>query len=129
MNITAPLSINNGAATPVAKSFAPAGVSPALSKFVERSAPASAGFLSLTVGYSEANSRRPTHRIDIGFDLPVLSTVNGVSTVAHVGRFRGYFVVPDTMNASDRADLAAYVANAFDAAAVRAVVKDLDAMY
>jgi len=127
--ITGPLSINNGAATPVAKSFAPERVSPGTSVFTERSAAVSAGFYKLSIGYSEASSKRPTSRVDVALDLPVLQTINGVSTVAYVGRFKGYFVIPDTMTAAERADLHAFVANALDVAAVKAVVKDLDPMY
>lgn len=127
--ITGNLSINNGAAAPVAKAFAPERVTPELSTFTERSAASSAGFVRLGVGFSPASSKRNTNRVDITLDLPVLQTVNGVSTVAYVGRFKGYFVVPDVMTATERADLAAFVANALDNAQVRAVVKDLDPMY
>lgn len=127
--ISAPLSINNGAATPVAKSFAPERVTPELSTFTERTAAASSGFVRLGIGLSPASSRRPTNRVDISLDYPVLQTVNGVSSVAYVGRFKGYFVVPDNMTATERADLAAFVANALDNTQVRAVVKDLDPMY
>lgn len=127
--ITGPLSINNGAATPVAKSFAPERVAPDNSVFTERSAAVSAGFYRLGVRYSPASSKRSTNRVDIDMDLPVLSTVNGVSTVAYVGRFKGYFVIPDTMTAAERADLHAFVANGLNVAAVKAVVKDLDPLY
>ena len=127
--ITGPLSINNGAGTPVAKSFAPERVSPDLSTFTERSAAVSAGFSRLSIGYSPASSKRTTNRVDVKLDLPILSTVNGVSTVAYVGRFQGYFVIPDVMTAAERADLRAFVANALDNAAVMGVVKDLDPLY
>lgn len=127
--ITGPLTINNGAATPVAKSFAPERVAPDMSIFTERTPAVSAGFTRLTVGYSAASSKRPTSRIDVSLDFPVLSTVNGVSTVAYVGRFKGYFVVPDQMAAAERADLHAYVANALSHAQIKAVVKDLDPLY
>jgi len=129
MQITAPLTINNGAATPVAKTFSPERVGSELSVFTERSAPASAGFTRLAIGYSAASGKRATNRVDVNLTYPVLSTVNGVSTVAYTGRFQGYFVIPDVMTSAERADLAAYVANALDAAAVRAVIKDLDPMY
>jgi len=127
--ITGPLSINNGAATPVAKSFAPERVAPEYSVFTERTAASSAGFYRLGIRFSSASSKRATNRVDVDLDLPVLSTVNGVSTVAYVGRFRGYFVVPDLMTAAERADLHAFVANALDIASIKAVVKDLDPMY
>jgi hypothetical protein len=127
--ITGPLSINNGAATPVAKSFAPERVAPELSTFTERSAAVSAGFPRLSISYSPASSKRTTNRVDVKLDLPVLQTIGSVSTVAYVGRFQGYFVIPDTMTAGERADLRAYVANALDVAPVMGVVKDLDPLY
>jgi hypothetical protein len=127
--VTAPLSINNGAATPVAKSFAPERVAPDNSVFTERSAAVSVGFYKLGIVFSAASAKRPTNRVDMSLDLPVLNTVNGISTVAYVGRFKGYFVIPDTMTALERADLHAFVANALDNAMVKAVVKDLDPMY
>lgn len=127
--ITGPISINNGAATPVAKSFAPERVGPELSVFTERSAAVSAGFCRISAGFSSANAKRPTNRIDVDLSLPVLSTVNGVSSVAYIGRFRGYFVVPDQMTSSERADLHAYTSNFLATAQVKGMVKDLDPMY
>lgn len=127
--VTGALSIMNGAATPVAKSFAPEQVSPQLTTFTERSAASSSGYTRLSISYSPASRRRPTNRVDISLDLPVLNTANGVSTVAYVGRFKGYFVIPDSMTAAERADLAAFVANALDNAQIRAVIKDLDPLY
>lgn len=127
--VTGPLSIENGAATPVAKSFAPERVAPELSSFTERSAAVSAGFPRLSVGFSPASSRRNTNRVDIKLDLPILQTINGVSTVAYVGRFQGYFVIPDTMTAAERADLRAFVANALDDTQIMGMIKDLDPLY
>lgn len=129
MQITAPLTINNGAATPVAKTFSPERVAPEQSVFVERTSGVSAGFLRLGIEYSAASGARSTNRMNIRFDFPVLQTVNGISTVAYTGRFQGSFVIPDQMTAAERADLAAYVANALDATAIRAIVKDLDPMF
>lgn len=127
--VTGPLAINNGAATPVAKSFAPEQVSPKLSTFTERTATSSAGYIRLGVGLDMAKASRPTNRVDISLDLPIQETVNGVLTVSRTLRFKGYFVIPDTATAGERADLAAFVANALDNTQVRAVVKDLDPMY
>jgi hypothetical protein len=127
--ITTALSINNGAASPVAKSFAPERVSPDLSTFTERSAASSAGFIRLSTIFSPASAKRSTNRISLKLDLPVLQTVGGVNSVAYVGRFEGTFIVPDTMTTAERADLAAFVANALDNAQVRGMIKDLDPMY
>lgn len=127
--ITGALTINDGAASPAAKTFSPERVAPELSTFTERSASASAGYVRLGVAFSPASSKRATNRVDISLDLPVLQTVNGVSSVAYVGRFKGYFVVPDVMTSAERANLVAFVANALDNAQVRAVIKDLDPLY
>jgi hypothetical protein len=127
--VSGSLSINNGAGTPVAKTFAPERVAPERSVFTERTATSSAGFIRLGVGFSAANSQRATNRVDLDLAMPILQTVNGVSSVAYSGLFKGYFVIPDVMTSAERADLHAFVANALDVAIVKAVVKDLDPMY
>lgn len=127
--VTGSLTINNGAATPVAKSFAPERVAPEQSVFTERTAAVSAGFTKLGIAFSAASAKRPTNRVDVSLDYPVLSTVNGVSTVAYKGLFKGYFVIPDTMTALERADLHAFVANGLNNTLIRGVVKDLDPLY
>lgn len=127
--ITGNLVINDGAATPVAHNFAPVQVAPDNSVFAEKSTGVSAGFINLGVKFSPASASRATNRVDIELSYPVLSTVNGVSTVAYRGLFKGYFVLPDQMTAAERANLAAYVANALDNSIVRGVIKDLDPMY
>lgn len=127
--VTGPLSINDGSATPVAKSFQPERVAPDSSSFTERSSGVSAGFSRFQIGLSPANSNRPTNRIDLSLDLPVLQTVNGVSTVAYVCRFKGYFVLPDVATAADRANARAFVANALDNSQVISVIRDLDPLY
>lgn len=127
--ITGALTINNGAATPVAKSFAPERVAPESSIFTERSAAVSAGFTKLGIGFSAASSKRPTNRVDYSVDFPVLQTVNGVSTVAYKGLFKGYFVIPDNMTATERADFHAFVANGMAHSQIKAVIKDLDPLY
>jgi len=127
--ITGPISILNGAATPVAKSFAPMRVAPDLTVFAEKSVGVSAGYTQLKLGFSPASTQRPTNRVDFSLDLPILSTVNGVSTVASTARFKGYWVIPDTLTDAQRADFEAFVRNGIAAAPVVAAVKNLDPSY
>lgn len=127
--ITGPLTINDGANTPVAKTFAPVAVAPDLSIFAEKSASASAGFLKLQIGTSFANGSRNTNRIDVSFDMPITEVVEGISKVTRTGRFKGYFVIPDSMTTAERSNLRAFLANALDNAQVVAVIKDLDPLY
>jgi len=127
--ITAPLSILDGLATPVARSFAPMRVAPDQSVFAEKTSPVSAGYKLLKVGLSSASASRPTNRVDVELQFPVVSTVNGISTVAYTGLFKGYFVLPYVMTSAERADLVAFVANALDNTQIRGVIKDLDPLY
>lgn len=127
--ITAPLSILDGLATPVARLFAPMRVAPDQSVFAEKTSPVSAGYKLLKVGLSSASASRPTNRVDVELQFPVVSTVNGISTVAYTGLFKGYFVLPDVMTSAERADLVAFVANALDNTQIRGVIKDLDPLY
>lgn len=127
--VTGALTINDGQATPVAKTFSPERVAPDLTTFTERSSGVAAGFVRLGVGFSPASTKRSTNRVNVNLDYPVLSTVNGVSTVAYVGRFQGTFVVPDVMTAAERANMAAFVTNALANTQIRGVIKDLDPLY
>ena len=127
--ISAPLTINDGQATPVAKTFAPVRIAPELSIFSEKSSGVSAGFTNLIVKSSPSSGTRPTDRVDVDLDLPVLSTVNGVSTVAYTLRFKSYFVIPKVATVAERANLVAYAANALANATIKAPVKDLDPLY
>jgi hypothetical protein len=127
--VSGAITINDGAATPVAKTFSPERVAPDLTTFTERSSGVAAGFIRLGVGFSPASTKRSTNRVSINMDYPVLSTVNGVSTVAYIGRFQGTFVVPDVMTAAERANMAAFVTNALANTQIRGVIKDLDPLY
>lgn len=125
--VTGALTIADGAAAN--KTFSPIRVAPDLSTFAEKTAGVSAGYYLLSMGLSPASAQRPTNRIDISLAMPQIQTINGISTVASTGLFKGYFVVPDTWSTSLRKDLRAFVANALDVAIVKTIVEDLDPMY
>lgn len=127
--VTGNLTINNGAATPVAKTFAPVRIAPELSLFAEKTSGISAGFTVLSVKSSPSSNQRSTDRVDVDLDLPILSAIGGVSAVAYTLRFKSYFVIPKNATAGERADLAAYAANALANAVVKAPIKDLDPLY
>lgn len=127
--VTGPITINNGAATPVAMSFGPERITPELSTFTEKTSGVSAGFKRLSIGFVPATTARPTNHVKVEFSLPILQTVNGVSIVANVARFQGKFIVPDTLAAADRADLHAFVVNALSNALIKGAIKDLDPLY
>lgn len=127
--ITGPITINNGAATPVAKTFSPERVSPELSVFTERSAGASSGFIRLSYGLDVAKSTRKTNRVNVEISMPVTAIVNGITSLQYTGLFKGYWVLPDQMSPAERADMHAFVTNALANANIKAAVKDLDPAY
>lgn len=127
--ITAALTINNGAATPVAKTFGPERVTPELAVFTERSAGFPAGYSKVSLAYSPTSSKRPTTRVEFSVDVPKTAVVNGVSSVVGVGRFRGYFVTPDNFSDADAADLHAYAVNALNHAQLKLAVTKNDPPY
>lgn len=127
---TGPITLNDGAATPVARTFALEQVSNGLATFIEKTAGVSAGFIRMSISWSPASGSRPTNRSRVAFSYPVLSTVNGISTVAYTLRYQnGDFIIPDVATALERAHLHAFVANAMASAQVKALVKDLDPIY
>lgn len=127
--VTGNLTINDGSATPVAKTFAVERVSPEVSSFVERSSGVSAGFIRLVAFFSAATAKRLTNRIRYTVAIPVLETVNGISTVAYVLRSDCSYIIPEQATAQNRADLQAYTVNGMNLALLKANVKDLDPNY
>lgn len=125
--VTGALTIADGAAAN--KTFAPVQVSPGFSEFAEKTAGISAGYYLLDFLFSPANGQRATTRVDVNLKMPQIQTINGVSSVASTGLFKGYFVIPDTWTTALRKDMRAFVANALDVAIVKAIVEDLDPMY
>lgn len=127
--VTAALSIMDGQATPVAKSFAPERVAPEQTYFTERTAVSSNGFIRLGVMFDPATSQRATNKVRMTLALPVIESVSGINQVTRTLRFDGTFIIPDNATAAERANLWAFVANALDNAQIKAVIKDLDPMY
>lgn len=125
--VSAAITLNNGAATPVAVSFTPERISSTEATFVDRSAGYSNGYRRITFTYSPPNGKRATTRVGVSFSFPEISVVNGVATVIHTARYQnGDFIIPDTMSVASRADLRAFVANGMDQALAIAMVRDLD---
>lgn len=65
-------------------------------------------------------------RVNVKFDLPVESTVDGTIVVNDVFRFEGSWVIPPSATALQRYNFEALVRNAISHAVVKAYVKDGD---
>lgn len=131
MPAVASISLNDGQGTPVAHTFAPLTCTPGNTVLVNREGNTSAGNRTLVLSYDAAKANRATHRVGIRFNMPVeaQNADTGQYRVEYTARFSGEAVIPDRMTAAERADFAAFVANAIMHADVNDYIADLDPFY
>jgi hypothetical protein len=129
MSQAANIVINDGAATPVATTFAPESVTPALSTFADRTSGTSIGFRRLTVSTQFASGKQVVNRGKFSIAYPIISTVNGVSTVAYTLRANVEVILPDASTVAERNNLYAFLKNGLANALVTGALRDLDPLY
>lgn len=130
----AAITLADGQATPVNKTFAVAGVTNGVASWEERSG-------GIPIGYSRLSTslRRPAKgsrnfKVVTKVQLPVLevtspSTATGIQpapTKAYELFATMEFTIPERASAADRANLLAYAKNALANSLISAEVKDLD---
>ncbi|DAD51207.1 coat protein [ssRNA phage SRR7976325_18] len=125
----AAITINDGLATPVARTFNPDSITPALSVFSERSSGVALTFKRLTVATQMASGRTEVNRAKYSVALPVGTTVNGVTSLAYTLRANVEVILPDGCTDAERKDLYAFLTNGLNHASVKAAVRDLDPLY
>lgn len=123
------LVINDGQTTPVATTFAVEQATPTLSSFADRTAGIAAGFRRIKLSNQFATGKQTVNRSKMTIECPVLSTVNGVSTVAYIARANLEFILPDVATDADRKNIFAFVKNALANANVTSTLRDLDPQY
>jgi len=121
--------INDGQATPVAKTFTPESVTPQVSTFADRTSGIALGFQRIAVSTSFAKSAGSVNRTKYTVSVPVTQTVNGVTSVAYTLRANVEFIFPDGSTDAQRKDVYAYVVNGLQHTNVRASLRDLDPQY
>lgn len=114
---------------PAAHTFEPVSILPERSLLVDRDSTTSAGQKTLQAGLSIARSNRPTNRVNIRLSMPTETTVDSVTTVAYTARFNADVVLPEQMTATERADFAAFIKNAFADSVIAGYIEDLAPMY
>lgn len=118
-HITAALSLLDGQATPVARSFVPRvmGVNESIFRYARTAGDTPDKTVNLKVNWSESSPKRPTTRQAIEIAYPVLRTVNGIITVVDTGRVQCLNIIPDSMTDLEIADMIYFAKNAqFNAA-------------
>lgn len=129
MPAIAALSINDGAATPVAHTFAPVTTNGATSKHADRAPLIPAGYLTIQQEVREAKAAGQAHRIIIGFSLPVLATVDGSLTRVRLSSAQVVFNFAQDSTEQERKDALAYVTNYLSNATVKTSVQNIEPFY
>lgn len=129
MPAIAALSVNDGASTPVSHTFAPVSTNGALAKFADRSPSIPSGFRTISHEVSSPNGTRTVHRIQMGFNVPVVATVNSVDTVVRNSSAQVTLNIHPDSTLQERKDLLAYVANSLGLASVKTSVENIEPFY
>lgn len=139
MTAIAALTINDGAATPVAHTFSPVNIDAAgVAKWVDRSSGIALGFPTITFSMRQPNKVNRNYKVTTKVVYPVLeqtsaSTASGIQpapTKAYDLVFNGEFILPERSTLAQRNDLLAFVKNYFaSAAVVPPAVQNFEAIY
>lgn len=129
MAAIAPITINDGQATPVAVTFNPENQTPGAFSFVDRTAGVAIGYRRLNVSNKFATGATAVNRAKFAVEYPVTSTVNGITQQAYVLRANVDVILPVACTDAERKNLYAFLANGLAHALVRGAVRDLDPLY
>lgn len=125
----AALVINDGQATPVATTFNPESVTPALSSFADRASGVAAAFRRIKISNSFANGKSKVNRARLSVEIPITSLVNGVTTVGMTLRANLDLIHPDGATDAQRKDLYAFLKNSLANSLIQGALRDLDPLY
>lgn len=132
------ITLTDGAATPVARSFTPVRIDAmGVAKYADKSAGIPVGFPVVTLNLREPNKQSKTYRVTGKVDFPVLeqtsaSTASGIQpapTVAYrlLGNFD--FTLPERSTLVDRKNVLALTKNLVAHALLTSMAVDLDSIY
>lgn len=124
---TGPISIQDGAAAAV--SYSPEQLSSTSTVLVDRREATRELQPSLTISFDRPTNTRQTYRIRHSAAIPIKQTVNGIDVVAGVARANVEYIIPANASNTVRKNLRALLANAEDAASLKAGIEDLDPLY
>jgi hypothetical protein len=133
------VTINDGAATPVAHTFAPAGISGLVASYADRSGGIPVGYnsLDLSLRAPSSQSREKMYLATVRIKTPILdvtspSTATGIQPAPSVGYTpiaELKFWLPERSTLQNRKDLRAFAKNIMADATVTALVETLENIY
>lgn len=129
MPAIAPLVLKDGQTVPADHTFGVVTTNGSSAQFAERSSASPAGYYSLTHEVGRPATPSAAHRVKLGFNIPVMATVEGVPTVVRNSSAQVVFNCSTQSTEQERKDLLAYVANALADASVKSTVQNLEPFY
>lgn len=129
----ATITLNDGAATPVAHSFTPVTVNAdGVAKYSDKASGIVIGYPIVTLQPKESNKQNRSSRVVGKVALPVMEQVAGSAatgltpapTVAYTMYFNFDFSLPDRSTLQNRKDVLAYAKNLLANAVITALVQD-----
>lgn len=137
MSAIANITISDGQATPVVKTFSPVDLKNDIAKWADRSGGIAIGFPKLTMSLSEPSAARRSYKLTLKVVTPVLevtspSTATGIQpapTKAYDLISSHEFVLPERSTLAQRRDLLAFASNLLANAAVVSAVQNFEAVY
>lgn len=125
----ATITINDGAATPVAVNFQPESVTSESASFVDRLSGVAIGFRRLVLNNKFAKGTSKVNRARFAVEYPVTAVVDGVTQVAYTLRGTVELILPDQSTDAERKNLFAFVQNGIANTLVRGSLRDLDPVW
>lgn len=133
MPALASVTVNDGATTPVAKTFTPTDVKSGLAAWHDRSGGVVVGYPEITsqtiLPVTSGNGTSQICRVKMTIKFPVVEVVNGVSARAYDLQFKGEFLLPARSTLQDRKHILAFAKNYLAHAQVASLVQDLESIY
>lgn len=125
--------INNGAVTPVAKTFSPVQELP-IAIYKDKTTGIAIGMPTLTISSSNATSKRSSNKWNLRVSLPVLEVAAGPGVGGYTAPAKVAYsllcdinvVAPDRSDGAQRADVLALAFNAMQTVMFKGMVKDLN---
>lgn len=118
MSLQANLVLNDGQATPVARTFSARGADLKLANYIDVSGGIGIGMGKITLSYVQANAANGSYKVEARITLPVMETISGsdggytpIPKVAFNLFAKCEFVVPNRASLQNRKDILAYAKN------------------
>jgi len=118
MSAQASLTINDGQATPVAKTFSARGADMKMALYTDVSGGIGIGMAKITLSNAQSVSGNGSYKVEARITIPVMETISGsdggytpIPKVAFNVFGKIEFVVPNRSSLQNRKDILAYVKN------------------